>query len=116
MRVCSVPGCSTIYDSTASRCDTHTRAADKQRGTATQRGYTSAGHQTFRTAVLTRDRICVICNTAEATIADHWPRSRRDLIEAGLNPNDPQHGRGLCKPDHDRETARHQPGGWAHHN
>jgi 5-methylcytosine-specific restriction protein A len=108
--VCNVPGCATISDQP--RCTEHRRQADRLRGSATQRGYTSRGHLAFRSAVLRRDPICVICHLAVSTIADHFPISRRDLIEQGLNPNDPQHGRGLCASCHGSETARHQPGGW----
>lgn len=107
---CSQPGCPVLTD--AGRCHQHRREADTARGTATDRGYTSRGHQRFRRLVLRRDPICVLCGRAAATVADHHPRSRRELTAAGLNPDDPQHGRGLCKPCHDRETARHQPGGW----
>jgi 5-methylcytosine-specific restriction protein A len=109
MRVCSTPGCPTIYDGTASRCPAHRRAADKARG---NRGYQSAGHRAFRDAVLARNPVCVICRLAPSTVADHYPRSRKELITLGLNPNDPQYGRGLCAADHNRETAIHQPGGW----
>ena len=52
-----------------------------------------------------------LCNDI-ATVADHWPTSRRDLIAKGKDPNDPNHGRGLCASCHGRETAAHQPGGW----
>ncbi len=109
-RVCSRPGCPKL--TTTGRCTDCKRQADRQRGTATQRGYNSRGHQVFRLAVLDRDPICILCNLAAATVADHWPLSRRDLIELDRNPNDPMVGRGLCKSCHDRETARHQPGGW----
>lgn len=118
-RVCPVAGCPTI--TTGGRCDTHQRDADLARGTATQRGYTSRGHQRFRRTVLRRDPACVctdmnhghpaLCG-ARSTVADHWPRSRRQLVDAGANPDDPAHGRGLCKPCHDRRTAADQPGGW----
>ncbi|TDE02854.1 hypothetical protein E1269_21390 [Jiangella asiatica] len=47
-----------------------------------------------------------------STDADHHPLSRRELIAAGLNPDDPKHGRGLCSLCHKRSTAKHQPGGW----
>lgn len=121
LRVCSRPGCPTLTDT--GRCPACTTVADQRRGTATQRGYTSRGHQRFRTAVLLRDPICVCdmdcphhLGTTEclalATVADHWPVSRRDLIAQGLNPNNPDAGRGLCKTCHDRSTAREQPGGW----
>lgn len=115
MRVCSVPTCPHIYEGTNSRCPECAAKADKARGTATQRGYSSRGHKTFRAAVLTRDPICVLCNTAFSTVADHYPTSRRDLVAQGLNPNDPQYGRGLCADDHNSETAAHQPGGFNSH-
>lgn len=115
-RVCSQPGCPTTYPAShGSQCPTHTKRADHARGTATQRGYNTRGHQAFRRAVITRDPICVACHLAPSTIADHYPHSRRELAELGLNPNDPTRGRGLCKPCHDRETAHHQPGGWNTH-
>lgn len=86
------------------------RDADRARG---NRGYSSAGHRSFREAVLARDPFCVIDGcTAWASVADHWPLSRRELIERGLDPDDPAAGRGLCKPHHDRSTAERQPGGW----
>lgn len=110
MRVCSVPGCPTIYPrAEGTRCATHRRKADRARG---DRGYSTKGHRTFRTHVIQRDPICVLCNLAPSTIADHHPHSRKELIELRLNPNDPRYGRGLCKTCHDRETARNQPGGW----
>jgi 5-methylcytosine-specific restriction enzyme A len=114
VRVCSVHGCPELYPSTeGSRCRRHRRQADRARGTAAQRGYNSSGHERFRAEVLHRDPICVACGLAESTVADHHPRSRRELIALDLDPNDPEHGRGLCKPCHDRATAEHQPGGWA---
>lgn len=86
---------------TGNRCPT----CEKRRGTATQRGYNTPGHKAFRTAVLTRDPICTACWTAWSTIADHYPLSRRELIDQGLDPNNPTCGRGLCKRCHDRSTA-----------
>lgn len=113
LKPCSTPGCPTLVPKGRSRCDTCTTTADKARGTAAQRGYTSRGHRTFRDAVLARDPICKLCYRRPSTVADHYPLSRRELVDAGLNPNDPTRGRGLCKPCHDTETAKHQPGGWA---
>jgi 5-methylcytosine-specific restriction protein A len=111
MRVCSVAGCPTIYDSTASRCPIHETAA-KQKHWDKTRAYSTAGHRAFRAAVLAHNPICVICHQRQSTIADHHPLSRRELEARGLNPNDPAAGRALCKPCHDRQTAIHQPGGW----
>lgn len=113
MRVCSVHGCPVVYPATeGSRCREHRKAAHKQRGSSSQRGYGSRGHARFRDAVLQRDPICVICHLAQTTEADHYPRGRDELVRLNLNPNDPNNGRGLCHDCHSRETARHQPGGW----
>lgn len=110
MRVCSVSGCPEIYPSSeGSRCHAHRRQADRARG---NRGYGTKGHQGFRAAVIRRDPICVLCHVRPSTVADHHPHSRRELIDSRLDPNDPRRGRGLCKPCHDAETARNQPGGW----
>lgn len=113
LKVCNgLPGkrCAKLTDS--GRCPDCRAEADTSRGTATQRGYNTAGHRRFRTAVLRRDPLCVLCGSV-ATVADHHPLSRRELVEQGLNPNDPTRGRGLCAPCHGRETVQHQPGGWA---
>ena len=114
MRVCSVSGCPEVYPKgEGSRCPHHRREADRARGTSHERGYSTRGHtKVFRPQVIARNPICVECNAAPSTIADHFPRSRKELIALGLNPNDPQYGRGLCKTCHDRSTARLQPGGW----
>lgn len=113
MRVCSVHGCPEIYPAgEGSRCSKHRRHADRQRGTAADRGYNDAAHQVFRNAVLEANPICVMCELAEATEADHYPRSRRELIALHLDPNDPRFGRGLCARCHSISTAQLQPGGW----
>ena len=116
MRVCSQPGCPTIYDSTDSRCDQHRKIADQAHWART-RGYNTKGHRLrFRPGVLERDPICVLCHVAQSTDADHYPLSREDLLEQGLDANDPQHGRGLCSTCHKQQTAQHQPGGWNNRN
>lgn len=107
---CTIPGCGELVKT--GRCEYHKAQADKQRGTAKQRGYKSHGHQDFRAKVLRRDPVCVVCRQAMSTEADHYPTSRINLAEQGLNPDDPRYGRGLCKTCHSRETAKHQPGGW----
>lgn len=114
MRVCSVPGCPQLYPKDeGSRCARHRAQADRRRGTAHERGYASRGHQHFRDTILTRDPICTVPGCINlSTIADHYPRSRRELVDLGLNPNDPQYGRALCKMHHDQSTAANEPGGW----
>lgn len=108
---CSTPGCPNLTSYGSNRCTQCQRQADTARGTATQRGYDKQ-HRRFRRHVLERDALCVLCGTGVATVADHYPKSRRQLVAEGLNPNDPRHGRGLCKRCHDQQTAIHQPGGW----
>lgn len=105
-----MPGCPRFTDS--GRCTVCRRDADRDRGTAAERGYNSAGHRRFRAAVLDRDPICVVCDLAASTVADHWPMSRRELLIAGRDPDDPRYGRGVCKRCHDRSTSVNQPGGW----
>lgn len=103
---CSRPDC----DQTKP-CPIHGRDV-RPRGNASQRGYGARHRERFRRGVLDAQPVCVRCKGAQATEADHWPRSREQLVSAGCDPDDPQYGRGLCKPCHSTETARHQPGGW----
>lgn len=110
-RICANPGCPAIHDgTTGARCPACAKTADRAHWART-RAYSSKGHREFRNAVLHRDPCCVLCGNI-ATVADHYPKSRQDLEQLGMNPDDPAHGRGLCKPCHDGETARNQPGGW----
>lgn len=111
MRVCTFAGCPELVPQGQGRCVTHQRQAEQRRGSASQRGY-DAKHRTFRAQVLARDPICVECRAKRSTVADHYPRDRRELVRLGLNPNDPQYGRGLCASCHGIVTAEHQPGGW----
>ena len=81
------------------------------RPTAAQRGYGAAWQRT-RARYLRTHPTCALC-PAPAQVADHYPRSRRELIAAGIaNPDADQYLRPLCTPCHNRETAKYQPGGW----
>lgn len=87
------------------RCHAQVRKrSDTLRGDATQRGYGQEHRERFRKAVLARDAWCK-CGKHRATVADHYPQSRRELEAAGLDPNDPQYGRGLCASCHGKATA-----------
>jgi len=119
LKTCSAPGCPELV--TAGRCPSCTARAEAARGTATHRGYGHRHRKLFRAAVLRRNPLCVCVDTGHghgprclrpSTVADHWPLSRRELVDAGLDPDDPEHGRGLCKGCHDRHTSKAQPGGW----
>ena len=111
LTICTTSGCPEYTN--GGRCTDCQAKAEARRGTSTQRGYGTRHRTTFRTAVLARDPVCVLCQAAPSQHADHHPDSRRELVDAGLDPDDPSRGRGLCGPCHSRETARHQPGGWA---
>lgn len=121
-RACPTPGCPNTVPRQQPRCDRCTRAAEERRGTASERGYSNQHRTRFREAVLARDPICTCgpehpthrgqpCH-AWSTVADHYPKTRRELEAQGADPNHPDHGRGLCDPCHGWNTAVHQPGGW----
>jgi 5-methylcytosine-specific restriction protein A len=103
-RPCSQCGSPVIR---AGKCSRHLRMADRQRGSSSKRGYDQNHAQLFRKPVLeAADYRCQWpdgCD-AEATVADHHPRTRMQLVADGDNPNDPQHGRALCLPHHSRHT------------
>jgi 5-methylcytosine-specific restriction protein A len=113
MRVCSTHGCPNIYPpEQGSRCHDCAAKADKKHWAKT-RAYNTKGHRiTFRLAVLRRDPICVICHIRQSVVADHYPLGRDELEEQGQDPNNPDHGRGLCTDCDKKQTAARQPGGW----
>lgn len=127
MKVCPCLGCTAHPGSCpelthAGRCQPCADAAEAKRGTSAQRGYSGRAHrQGFRLTVLLRDPLCVCADQSHghgpecltpSTVADHHPLDRRELVARKLNPNDPNHGRGLCEPCHNKHTAIAQPGGW----
>lgn len=111
-RICSTSGCPNIHDGPGSRCPDHAKDAQRTHWDNTRAYNTKAHRITFRLGVLDRDPICVLCNVRPSVVADHWPKSRRDLVDLDLNPDDPANGRGLCAGCHNTETAQNQPGGW----
>lgn len=119
LKVCSTKGCPELV--AEGRCPTCRANAEQERGTAAQRGYDQKHRRVFRARVLRKNPLCVCTDQGHnhgaqclrpSTVADHHPLSRKELVDAGLNPNDPRHGRGLCKGCHDRHTSEAQPGGW----
>ena len=112
LKVCSTPSCPELTEQ--GRCAGCRSDAERERGSASQRGYGSAHRERFRKAVLARDPICTAekgC-TEPSTDADHHPIDRRELERRGLDPNDPKYGRGLCSLHHKQATGHAQPGGW----
>lgn len=121
LRVCSTPGCPTLH-SDGGKCAACRAISERQRR-PDGNPYSTRGHRLrFRAQVLAAHPYCQCrgeCGHHEhmcgqrSTIADHFPHERRDLVEMGMDPDDPTYGRGLCKPCHDAKTARTSPGGWA---
>lgn len=126
--VCTTPGCPTMVppDATTRRCPTCEADADRARGTAARRGYGHAHRTRFRAGVLAKHPTCQ-CTDGHtdprlshppgrcprwSTVADHWPLGRDELVAAGMDPDDPRYGRGLCASCDRPQTARRQPGGW----
>ena len=120
---CTWPNCPNDQQPNNRRCPKHARESEAARGTAAARGYNSKGHRRFRKTVLRRDPFCT-CDredhawhmpghcTHVSNVADHFPKSRRELLAEGADPNDPRSGRGICARCHNAETARLQPGGF----
>lgn len=111
---CTTPGCPRRSDR-GGRCERCRagRAADtdRRRGSASARGY-DRHWACRRRDYLLRNPACDLCGRLAET-PDHWPRSRRQLILAGVaDPDADEHLRPLCDNCHRRETARNQPGGW----
>jgi 5-methylcytosine-specific restriction enzyme A len=111
-RPCTTPGCPGLANS--GRCDecrTAQRKNYQQR--ARQHTYYGPAWPARRLDYLTRHPRCVICRRA-ASIPDHHPVSRRQLVAQGVaDPDADEHLRPLCRPCHNTQTAIHQPGGWA---
>lgn len=122
-KVCSTPGCPELVAAgLSSRCAACQAAAQRRRGSAAQRGYGHRHRRRFREGVLKHQPLCVCTDQshghgpqclAPATVADHWPRDRRELVRLGLDADDPRYGRGLCASCHGWHTSKAQPGGWA---
>lgn len=123
LKPCSTVGCPELV--AKGRCSTCQGEAERRRGSARARGYGRAHQTRFRPGVLRKHPLCMCTDQtrtathhhgpeclAPSTVADHWPRDKRELQRLGLDDNDPRYGRGLCKVCHDHHTARAQPGGW----
>lgn len=117
---CPTPGCPEVTPPGQGRCQDCKAEAEQRRGTAKQRGYGKAHRSRFREGVLARDCYCVCrgCDShaglcaKPSTVADHHPLSRRELVAQGMDPDNPNNGRGLCESCHNKSTAKLQPGGW----
>lgn len=109
MRICPTAGCPEI--TAGGRCPACLTRAERRRGTASQRGY-DGRWRTRRAAYLRANPICEL-DGAIASVADHYPLSRRELLARRVSDPDADHRlRPLCASCHNKETAINQPGGW----
>jgi 5-methylcytosine-specific restriction protein A len=107
---CSVPGCPELVS--GGRCEAHSKQDKARRAETGNSAYKTTRWQRIRKAYLYRHPWCVLC-ARQATVADHYPLSRKQLVAQGVEPDTPSRLRPLCAPCHNKETAKHQPGGWA---
>lgn len=112
-RPCTYPGCGALVRDGSGRCDKHRRVeqrqSDERRGSAHQRGYTSAW-QRARDGYLRAHPLCVRCEGAglveAATVVDHIKPHRGDKVLFW----DRNNWQSLCKACHDRKTATEDGG------
>jgi 5-methylcytosine-specific restriction enzyme A len=110
--VCRHAGCTVLVD-VAGHCEKHAkqkrRDSDERRGTAAERGYGSRW-QKARVTYLVRNPLCVECKAEgavrAATIVDHVEPHKGDQTLFW----DTSNWQALCKPHHDRKTAREDGG------
>jgi 5-methylcytosine-specific restriction protein A len=120
-RPCNAPGCTALAQLGESRCAKHSaivqerrrerqRQLDAQRGSARERGYDSRWAKA-RATYLAEHPLCVECLKhgayVEATVVDHIVPHKGDQKLFWDTGN----WQPLCKPCHDRKTAR-EDGGW----
>jgi 5-methylcytosine-specific restriction enzyme A len=106
--VCTEPGCPELVDG-GGRCEQHRlearRSNEARRLTVTERGYGPAWRKR-RARYLAAHPTCALCG-AGSQVPDHHPRTRRELVAAGVpDPDADEHLRPLCTPCHNRATAQ----------
>jgi len=113
VRRCPTPGCPGRASSgLCARCKTRRQGNRRLRvETAAERGYDDVW-RARRLDYLETHPACCLCGRM-ATIPDHYPRSRKQLVAAAVaDPDADEHLRPLCAPCHLRQTGLRQPGGW----
>ncbi|MEV6544408.1 holin [Streptomyces sp. NPDC051665] len=120
-RPCSTGSCPGTPVRGSAKCGQCLGRSRRARPSSAAQGYGAEHRDRFRAGVLARDPACVCSEQAHghgspcgapSEHADHWPLSKRELVERGWDDHDPRHGRGLCHPCHSKETGHHQPAGW----
>lgn len=85
---------------------------DYARGNSQERPYEEARWRRISRAFLAANKWCVLCSelglSVKATVSDHYPRSRKELLVAGVpDPDDPAFLRPLCTGHHNARAASH---------
>ena len=110
------PRCRQTY--TGPKCTRCTKRDDAYRAARADdldRYYSTAEWQRISRHYLNHHPACVLCG-APSKVADHYPKSRRQLVAEGItNPDTWRRLRPLCIACHRTETNRLQPGGFIRH-
>lgn len=114
MTTCTEPGCPQLV--AHGYCDQHRkqrrRQSDSRRPSASVRGYDHKWRKNAQ-AFLMFHPTCIDCGN-KATVPDHDPTSRADLLAQGVTDPDAWHRmKPRCTTCHNKRTAQAQPGGWA---
>ena len=83
-KVCSDAGCGILHSNRGGRCHKHERAHDKQRGTASQRGYDS-DHRSRRARLLP-DAIGTLCPLCGDLMLPGQPLDLDHTIPLAVDP------------------------------
>lgn len=109
-RPCTWAGCAAFAEGSTSRCTQHKRQVEVQRGTAHERGYTSAWTKA-RQHYLNAHPLCARHQkqgqVVAATVVDHIKAHKGDKALFWDSTNNWQP---LCKPCHDHKTATEDGG------
>jgi len=103
-RVCSHPDCPVILIDGRSRCDEHSGRPRDTRPSAASRGY-GVHWRRIRAQFLRAHPTCSLCREP-ATVADHHPLARRELVAAGdPHPDAWVNLRPLCESHHNAKSG-----------
>lgn len=116
LKPCPTPGCPALIPTKDRACK---ECLKRIRHTTDRTPYKSIAHRRARAKLLALHPYCQcegckahkgLC-TQKATIADHYPLERFELIAEGKDPNALCYMRALCKKCHDIKTASTRPAG-----
>ena len=104
-RVCADPDCPEILTDGRTRCAKHPGRSRDTRPSAAGRGYDTRWRR-IRAQFLKAHPLCCLCRRP-ATVPDHHPLSRRELVAAGdPHPDAWRNLRPLCESCHNAKSAR----------